>query len=230
MISVEKTPSQKLSQTVVDSAKFVSIVHLPNQSLAHVINAAKQVNDQAGKLKAVPHVAARSITSEHELMGFIKHAQEEGIEKILLIGGNPRVGHLYQNVYDILPDFKAAGLEVLCGIYPEKDTKQALDEKYKQFDGGLTQLCLNPRILAQYPTWVTPAIPSMCSTKGLWRYMKLCGLRDSLKYTVQNWRGMFYLSSEGFDTAQFINDTGIRDYHLYNFGNLEKTLEKILSS
>lgn len=228
-ISVEKTVKQKLSKTVVDNASKVSVVHLPHNTLQDVLNSAIDINQQAGANKAIPHVAARSISSNTELDTFISTAQQNDIDTVLIIGGNPPVGPVFQNAIQVNNLFENTGIKTLCGVYPERDTTSIHAFKKTLFDGGITQLCLNPYKLKQYDTWTTPAIPTQCDAKGLWKYMKLCGLRDSFGYMLQNWRGAFYLTQTGFDTVKFIRDVGIRDYHLFNFGKLEQTLDSILT-
>lgn len=229
-VSVEKTVKQKLSQWVVDNASAVSIVHLPHNSLAQVLAAATDINQRAGISKAIPHIAARSVRSQEELEGFIAHAQSEGIDRVLIVGGNPRTSYEFQTAFDVNDWFTETDIKTLTGVYPERDTEAMYAYRKYWFDGGITQLCLNPYKLQQYDAWTTPAIPTMCSAQGLWNYMKLCGLRDSFEYMLQNWRGIFYLGSEGFDTVRFIRDVGERDYHLFNFGQVEKTLDKILTT
>lgn len=231
-ISIEKTPGQKLDQFVVDTASAISIVHLPHQSLSYVLNASVDINQQAGENKSIPHIAARNVKSTDELDNFIAHCLIEKIDRVLLIGGSKPLGtgHVFQTANELVPIFTAAGVKVYCGIYPLTDDETALSYKFNRYNGGITQLCLNPFLLQRYTNWATIGVPSMCSTSGLWRYMKMCGLRDSIKYIFQNINGIFYLSADGFNTSKFINHVGYdKKFHIYNFGNLTKTIDILFS-
>ena len=227
-ISVEKTVKQKLSNNIVSTAERVSIVHLPHQSLDLVADAAIRLNDQAGSSKAIPHVAARIIRSQPELDSFIQTCLNNSINTVLLIGGNPTTGIVYQNAFDVAKQFAGTDIKLLCGRYPEKDTKSGIARKLLVFDGSISQLCLNPSLLKNFTNWTTVGVPSMTDAAGIWRYLKLCGAGSSAKYLLQSWRGVFYLNSKGFDTKRFVDAVGHNQYHVYNFGNLEKTLESLL--
>jgi len=70
-------------------------------------------------------------------------------------------------------------------------------------------------------------IPSMCSVQGIYKYLKLCG-NESYKYIFKNWKALNYLSSDGFMVEEFIKKLKFTNYHIYNFGKLEKTIRKLL--
>ena len=63
--------------------------------------------------------------------------------------------------------------------------------------------------------------------KGIYKYLKLCG-NESYKYIFKNWKALNYLSSDGIMVEKFIKKLKFTNYHIYNFGKLEKTIRKLL--
>lgn len=227
-ISVEKTPKQSLSKYVIDTAVQISITHLPGTPLYDVIESAKRLNDQAGAAKSIPHIGARNLTSETELHENLIDMKKSGIDKILIIGGGTRTGKAYRSADQILPIAKEYGFQCLCGVYPQNEDFQFAELfKYNRFDGGISQLCLNTRMLN---TWVYPTrigVPSNCSVKGLIKYLKICGLTDSVGYVLDNLNGIWYIDRNGFNTGKFVKKLVNKNIHVYNFGKLDQTLMQL---
>ena len=224
-ISVEKTPKQKLSQYAVDKASSVSITHLPNSDLIKVKDAAIELNDQAGSAKAVAHIAARNIKSENELHENCIAMRKAGVNKVLLIGGSHYEGKVYQTFYEVKDAIKDYGFDMYCGVYTQSETYGNMQfTKDMHFAGGISQLCVNPRLLNTWEKKTRFGVATNCTLEGLWKYAKLCGLTDSLAYAVGNLRGLTYVSSKGFNTVKFVKDLKDNPIHLYNFGKLDQTL------
>ena len=96
--------------------------------------------------------------------------------------------------------------------------------KYMHFEGGISQLCFNPRLLNTWEKKTRFGVATNCTLNGLWKYAKLCGLTDSVAYAVGNLRGLTYVSAKGFNTVKFVKDLRDNPIHLYNFGKLDQTL------
>ena len=230
-LSTEKTPKQKLSKFSVDNVSAVNITHLSINDLKEVAQASDELNQQAGCNKAVPHVAARNIQSEQELDNFIKFCEAKGINKALVIGGSiPRnKTNVFQNDVAVATILKSANMTVDCGIYPQNETELEIKTKLSIFNNAITQLCMDKNAINRLPLLDTISIgvPSMCSVKGIYKYLKLCG-NDSYKYIFKNYKALNYLGNNGIRVDKFIQKLKFSNYHIYNFGKLDKTIYKLL--
>ena len=231
-LSTEKTPKQKLSNFSINNVFAVNITHLPFNDLNEVARACDELNQQAGCNKAVPHVAARNIKSEKELENFIKFCKSKNIKRALVIGGSiPRKeNNIFQNDITVAAILKSADIMTDCGIYPQNETKLEIQSKLNVFDNAITQLCMDTNVINTLPLLDTIhiGVPSMCSFQGIYKYLQLCG-NDSYKYIFKNWKVLNYLGNEGVKVDKFIQKLNFSNYHIYNFGNLDKTISKLLS-
>ena len=230
-LSTEKTPQQKLSKFSVDNVSAINITHLLVNDLKEVAQASDQLNQQAGCNKAIPHVAARNIRNEYELEDFVKFCISKKINKALVIGGSvPRnTANVFQNVDDVAAILKSANIKVDCGIYPQNETELQIKAKLKKFDNAISQLCMDPDAINNLPSidTIRVGVPSMCSVNGIYKYLKLCG-NESYKYIFKNWKAIYYLSNDGIMVDKFIKKLKFTNFHIYNFGKLEKTICKLL--
>ena len=228
-ISIEKTPNQKMSQYAIDIATTVSITHLPKAYFSQVINAAIDINEIAGKAKAMPHIAARNLGSEAGLHIALDRAKEAGIDKVLVIGGSERKGRAFQGVDEVYRAISRYGFEMYCGVYPQKEAfNQVLfSTKYNKFSKGITQLCLNSKVLNTWQDRTIIGVPTNCSIEGLLKYMRICGLTESFKHIVGNLVGIRYINKNGFNTSKFVSHLNHEQIHLYNFGKLDETLQSL---
>jgi len=227
-VSVEKTPSQKVSQYAINTAATVSITHLAGHDFSQVVNAAIEVNDRAGKAKAMPHIAARNLGSEAGLHIALDRAKEAGIDKVLVIGGNEQKGRAFQGVDEVYSAISRYGFDMYCGVYPQEESfYHACSTKYTKFLKGITQLCFNTKVLNAWHGRTIIGVPTNCSTEGLLKYMKICGLLISFKHIVGNLEGIQYLNMKGFNTSKFISRLNHEQVHLYNFGRLDQTLMEL---
>tara|TARA_B110000240_G_scaffold18631_1_gene19006 strand:- start:2870 stop:3145 length:276 start_codon:yes stop_codon:yes gene_type:complete len=89
---------------------------------------------------------------------------------------------------------------------------------------------MNPDAINNLPLLDTIRIgvPSMCSVRGIYKYLRLCG-NQSYKYIFKNWMALNYLGSDGIKVDKFIGKLKFSNYHIYNFGKLDETIDKLLS-
>ena len=230
-LSTEKTPQQKLSKFCLENVSAVNVTHLPIHNLKVVARACDELNQQAGHNKAIPHVAARNIKNEQELEDFIKFCISKGINKALVIGGSTarKETNVFNNDVAVANILKDANITVDCGIYPQNETAVEIKTKLDFFENAITQLCMNPDAINNLPLLdsIRIGVPSMCSVKGIYKYLKLCG-NDSYKYIFKNWMALNYLGSDGIRVDKFIQKLKFSNYHIYNFGKLDKTISKLL--
>lgn len=227
-ISIEKTPKQKLSKYAIDNSTAISVTHLPNTDFTKVIDAAIEINQLAGCAKSIPHIGARNLFTESELHKNIIRAKKNGIEKVLIIGGSTPEGKAYKNAYEIHHAIADYGFEMFCGVYPQDENFDYVkNTKYLKFSKGITQLCLNAALLNQWHENTIPGIPTNCSIEGLYKYLKICGLTQSIGHILGNISGIKYINTHGFNTAKFIKKLNHNHVHLYNFGRLDQTLMQL---
>ena len=230
-LSTEKTPKKKISKFSLDNVTNVNITHLPIHDLKTVALACDELNQQAGSNKAVPHVAARNIKNKQELEDFVEFCKSKGIDKALVIGGSiPRSKtNAFQNDIEVATILKSANITTDCGIYPQNETELEIKIKLDIFNNAITQLCMNPDTINNLPLLDTIRIgvPSMCSVQGIYKYLRLCG-NQSYKYIFKNWMALNYLGSDGIKVDKFIAKLKFSNYHIYNFGKLDETINKLL--
>lgn len=229
IISTEKTPDQKLSKNILESVSAINVTHLPGHSLEKVAIACDKVNQKAGIIKSVPHVAARNVSNLKELKTFIHFCSSNHIKNVLVIGGSvPRFGQTFENDWQIRDILKKEGFQVNCGLYPQNENISEIKRKLMEYDGAVTQVCMNKNTLMKLPLSdkISIGIPSMCTAKGIYKYLRLCG-NKSYKYVFKNWKASLYLSSEGLRVDNFVKGLPFKNYHIYNFGKLEKTIENV---
>ena len=229
-LSTEKTPQQKLSNFSVENVTAINITHLLINDLKEVGEASDELNQQAGCNKAIPHVAARNIKNEIELENFINFCISKKIDKALVIGGSvPRnENNIFKNDVDVASILKSANITVDCGIYPQNETDLEIETKLEIFNNAITQLCMNPEAINNLPflNTIRIGLPSMCSVKGIFKYLKLCG-NKSYKYIFKNWKVLNYLSHDGIKVDEFVEKLKFNNYHIYNFGKLDETIRRL---
>jgi 5,10-methylenetetrahydrofolate reductase len=227
-LSVEQTVSQTLPRSVVDSADEITITHLPNHSLYKSITTVRQIQETNPNAKIVPHIAARNLHSDRELIETCEQFKKEGLETVLVIGGNLKQGRFYQSVYELCRTIKDLELTQLCGVYPQQESYEFVKaKKYPSFSGGITQFCLNTKLLNKFHTRTRIGVPSMCAPTDLYKYMKRCGVFASVKTAVANLGGIRYINQKGFDTCRFVSHINSNSFHIYNFGKIEKTVASL---
>jgi len=233
-ISFEATPRSRVSQQVLDKVDAVSVTHLPNDSFAATVDGVKRINDVAGRRIAFPHIAARNLHSVSELIEGIQDLNNES-QQALLIGGAGD-NWIYRDKLDVYYDLQenlALNWKFYIGVDPNLDETKRLKSitylRVGDISYGMNQLCLNPERMRWWRNFIIPCLPTQTTAKGLWKYMKLCGVTTSLKGLWINKSGINYIHNGRIDVNRFWRDT---DYgserervHFFNFGNLERTID-----
>jgi len=223
--SVEQTVSQTLPRSVLDNADEITVTHLPNKTLYQTLSFVRNLRETISASKIVPHIAARNIHSDRELIECAEEFSNLGIQKVLVIGGNLKQGRYYQSAYQINNILKDWQFTQMCGVYPDRESYKHVSAKnYSTFSTGITQFCLNITRLNQFIEKTRIGVPSMCAMKDLYKYMRLCGVGNTLKTAVSNLQGIQYLSNNGFNTAKFASRLANTNLHIYNFGKIESTV------
>ena len=206
--------------------KRVYIPALPNYTLASSLDIIAKLHENG--FEAVPHIAAKRLSSSNELKIFLEQAVAEyDVRRVLLIGGdiNRTLGP-YQNSADVLKDgvLQNSGIiEVGLAAYPEghprinqKILNTALHEKLKILSDSkigayiVTQFSFAPARIIELCSALkqdVPGVPVYVGMAGptdpirLFRYAKLCGVTISLRALV----------TLGFKAAKLVTKTGPDD-------------------
>ena len=223
--SVEQTVSQTLPRIVLNNADEITVTHLPHKTLYQTLTCVRKLKETIDSSQIVPHIAARNIVSDKELIECADEFKNLGIEKVLVIGGNLKHGRYYQSVYQVNNILKDWQFYQICGVYPDRDSFKLVTAKnYSTFSEGITQFCLNTKRLNQFTAKTRIGVPSMCAMKDLYKYMRLCGVGNSIKTAASNVQGIQYLSTKGFNTVKFTSRLTNKKLHIYNFGKIESTV------
>ena len=241
-LSVEQTPSKiqkrKVSETVVNTVDYITIPHLSNNSLNVTYKAVVKLSDVYGvdPSRVIPHIAARSVMSKAELTRQLNNFADIGVSQLLVVGGNPsQAKGPYSRDDDVRERAREFGnrFRIHCGVYPDSDSVvDVLMNKYLRFDGGFSQLCLSPKKLKQFRPFTRYGIPSKSDWDGLYRYMKICGVAPSIRYPARNIFGVIrFMNRNGFDTTRFVSNLRPHsNFHIYDFGRIEETVEELVST
>jgi len=230
-ITVEQTPRQKLSSYILEHVNSVSIVHIPGTQLSDSIHTITSIKKQGKKVNLIPHIAARTLKNKNELYENCKKFLDLGIKDILIVGGSADTGICYSNAFEVYNDIQCKNYQfnLLCGVYPVHENKTEVDNiKYTKFTRGVTQVCLNHHLLNQFDKKTIIGVPSKCSIKSLLKFIKICGVGQSIYEVKKNISGFKYISFSGFDTNRFVkNLKNNNDIHIFNFGNMENTIKSL---
>lgn len=237
-ISYESTPRSAIDRRILDKVDEVSVTHLPNDSFSATVDGVKRINDAAGRNIAYPHIGARNISNPDELISGLESIDKE-TTRVLLVGGAGSE-NIFNNKIELYHFLEDAGLVNYTFLYNVDPNISLLDrltdvEKYTAygFYAGMNQLCLNPHRLAWWENRITPCLPTKTTAKGMWRYMKLCGVTTSLRGMWANMYGVHYINKGRIDVWKFWQDftkhtqgKNKNHVHFFNFGNLERTIDE----
>jgi hypothetical protein len=232
-LSAETTPGRIPSNELIAKLDAVSVTHLPGQPFDQTANTVIEINQRAGKAVAFPHLAARNFWDEYELTHNLERMGK--LHQVLIIGGSQLQGSAFfyaDDVYRILNETGHTAIKN-CAVDPNRDSyAHTLRTRYNKYDRGFTQLCLNTACMRGYSNRTVHCLPSRATATGLAKFIKLCGIKNSLKGMWTNRNAYRYLDGGRFDTHRFWQDIGLPDVdvHLYNFGELEKTIDQIRTS
>jgi methylenetetrahydrofolate reductase (NADPH) len=123
--SLEITPSEQknlpLLREILAKGSAIYVSHVPNTTLAHVIETALAVQDSG--FQATPHILARRISYPETLRAALAQLVAHGVEQVLLVAGDTEHA---AGEYDSTLDVFASGILERSGIkrigvagYPE---------------------------------------------------------------------------------------------------------------
>ncbi|MCA4134546.1 methylenetetrahydrofolate reductase [Arthrobacter sp. M4] len=253
MLRLEVVPSRDLAAQlppIYQAPGAVSITCLPHHGPSKTVEAAVEL--AAMGYHAVPHLAARSVTSRAELHGFLEQLGQAGVTELFLIAGDRRgPAGPYSWSGPLIDDVKAFSPEFSVGVagYPEghpgltpQQLRNGLERKSPQAASLVTQMCFSADAISRYfdslrqqgfelPVWV--GVPGPITVKKLVSMGARLGVGRSLK--LARGTGLARALWRRSDFAHFDSNRLIRDihgrlgghplfagFHLYTFNDLQR--------
>ena len=201
----------------------------------------------------VPHVAARQVRDEGHLREILARVRELGIRETLVIAGDAdEPAGRFASSHDLLValagighPFEAIGVAGYPEGHPFLDGEapiQALADKEQLASHVITQLCLDPRPIADWIAVVRErgielpvvvGIPGVTPRAKLLRIATRIGVGESARFARKHGnllarlflRGRFgpsYLV-EGLESDPRVANMGIAGFHVYTFNELQET-------
>jgi len=239
-----------------DTPGSVSVTCLPHHGPARTVEASTNLARLG--YHTVPHLAARSITSQAELHALLRQLQGAGVSELFLVAGDRRTpagpyswsGQLLEAIKAYSPEF-SLGIAGYPEGHPELSQEQlmsSLQAKAPMASSLVTQMCFSTQAISRYlrtirkkdinlPVWV--GVPGPVSIKKLVSMGARLGVGRSLKLARGTgmagalWRGGDF----NFDSAQLIRqlhhelggDPLFAGFHVYTFNDLVR-LPRLMAS
>lgn len=230
----------------------VTVTASPRRGLGPTVELATWL--AARGVRAVPHLAARSVRDERELSETLDHLTRAGIDEVFVIGGDrdQPAGALAGGL-DLLQAMAAVPHRFTVGIagYPETHPKisdevtvQAMADKRAHADYVVSQMCFEPSTLLEWvgqvrgrgidlPIRIGVAGPA--SRTHLLRISARVGVGESIRVLGQHSSGLWALAGPGrwtpdpflAELAPALADPGygLKGLHIYTFNALAETAQ-----
>jgi methylenetetrahydrofolate reductase (NADPH) len=250
-VRLEVVPSADLLTQLpkaFDTPGSVSVTCLPHHGPARTVETS--INLAQLGYHTVPHLAARSITSQAELHSFLRQLRGAGVSELFLVAGDRRTpagpyawsGQLLEAVQAHSPDF-SLGVAGYPEGHPQLSHAQlmtSLKFKAPRASSLVTQMCFSAQAISQYirtnrkdgvelPVWV--GVPGPVSIQKLLSMGARLGVGRSLKLARGTgmagalWRRGDFLN---YDSARLIRevhrelagDPLFAGFHVYTFNDL----------
>jgi methylenetetrahydrofolate reductase (NADPH) len=250
-VRLEVVPSADLLTQLpkaFDAPGSVSVTCLPHHGPARTVETS--VNLAHLGYHTVPHLAARSITSQAELHSFLLQLQGAGVSELFLVAGDRRTpagpyawsGQLLEAVHAYSPDF-SVGIAGYPEGHPQLSQEQlmsSLKVKAPRASSLVTQMCFSAQEISQYirtnrtngvelPVWV--GVPGAVSIQKLVSMGARLGVGRSLKLARGTgmagalWRRGDFLNYDSGPLIREVNgelsgDPLFAGFHVYTFNDL----------
>lgn len=227
----------------------VSVTCLPHHGPARTVEAS--INLALLGYHTVPHLAARSITSQAELHSLLRQLQGAGVSELFLVAGDRRTpagpyswsGQLLEAVKAYSPEF-SLGIAGYPEGHPELSQEQlmsSLRAKAPMASSLVTQMCFSAQAISRYlhairkndvmlPVWV--GVPGPVSIKKLVSMGARLGVGRSIKLARGTGmaRALRRRGDFNYDSAQLIRqvhhelagDPLFAGFHVYTFNDLAR--------
>lgn len=230
------------------SSSTVTVTSTPAKGLDATVDLAQRL--QLAGYHAVPHLAARLLTSHAHLDEVLEQLAECDIEEVFVVGGDsPSPAGEFSEALPVLraiSEHRYRPQWIGIGGYPERHavipdnaTSTALDEKSRYADYIVSQICYDANTIA---TWVKSlrargvdlpvyvGAPGSVDMRKLLRISMKIGLGESMRYLrKQHNVGKVvtgYAPTELFhELSPMLTDPeyNIAGWHLYTFNEVAKT-------
>lgn len=204
-------------------------------------------------LRAIPHLSARMIRNRAHLSELLTRMQDAGIDRAFVVGGDAEEPGAFLDGLSLLRAMAELGKlpkELGCPCYPQGHPdiptpalEQALRDKVPFVQYMTTQLCFDPKAIAQFiaarraegiETAVKLGIPGVAEIPKLLSISARIGVKDASKFVTKNIRFVGQLLKAGGvykpnglmkGLAPVIDDAAanVIGLHVYTFNNVPAT-------
>lgn len=201
---------------------------------------------------AIPHLSAHMIRDRSHLADLLQRCRDTGITKTFVVGGDAKDKGAFHDGVQLLRAIHEVGhpfTEIGVASYPEghADIKddvllQALRDKQPLAHAMTTQMCFNPRAVAEWvarmrATGITLPIhlgvPGVAELTKLMTISARIGIADSARYLKKNKRMVGHLMKKGsFGPDAFLEGLAatladpvadVRALHMFTFNQVADT-------
>ena len=230
-VRLEVVPSADLLKqlsAVSDTKGSISVTCLPHHGPGRTVEASADLARMG--FHTVPHLAARSITSQADLHSLLLRLQDAGVSELFLVAGDRRTpAGPYSWSGQLLEAVQAYSSEFSVGIagYPEghphisqEQLSSSLHTKAPFASSIVTQMCFSAKAISRYiktirktgvdlPVWV--GVPGPVSVRKLVSMGARLGVGRSLK--LARGTGMAGALLRGDDFMSYDSGRLIREVH-----------------
>ena len=229
----------------------VSVTASPAKGIEATVELAIEL--EAGGLKAIPHLSARMIRNKAHLAEVLTRMSDAGIDRAFVVGGDADEPGEFLDGLSLLRAMADLGRlpgELGCPCYPQGHQdiptpalEQALRDKAPFVQYMTTQLCFDPKAIAQFikarraegiDTPVKLGIPGVAEIPKLLSISARIGVKDASKFVTKNIRFVGELLKSGGvyrpnalmkGLAPVIADPNAQvvGLHVYTFNNVPAT-------
>lgn len=230
----------------IDPAATITVTSLPKHGVERTVLTAIELAE--GGRNAVPHLAARQISSVVELRRILEQLSTAGITELFIVGGDAAspAGPFSDGLQllNAVRDLRGDEFRLGVGAYPEGHPHLGVDGalellriKQSVADYAVTQLCFDPDVLAEFlvtvraigvtlPVWL--GIPAPVRLRKLMAIGASIGVGTSLAFATKG-AGIRRLVDGTFDAEWFRSRVAEATWsagvsfagrHVYSFNDL----------
>lgn len=250
----EVLPTPSIAEKVfthTQPGQKVTVTASASLGLEATLSAAEQL--QRAGWQAVPHLAARMVSSRNQLQEIVDRLQAAGVSEIFVPGGDasPPAGD-YSQALDLLQDLDDLGAgftEVGIAGYPEPHPVIAgevldhvLEAKTAYATHIVSNLCFDPRSISRWVCQLRSrgvVVPILLGVPGRVQLTKLAsvasaiGVGESTKFLRRNTATFARLARpDGYAPQKLVSEVlkaipqdvdGVAGLHIYTFNQIAKT-------
>jgi methylenetetrahydrofolate reductase (NADPH) len=250
----EVIPLEGVEESVVEHVPrsiSLTVTASPGKGMPATVDLAERL--AAHGFNVSPHLSARLIRDRSELAGILDRLREAGVRNAFVVAGDvPEPAGEYEGAAALLETMAEIGHQFgKVGItgYPESHpiisdeaTIQAMYDKAPYADYIISQICFDPKTIAEWARWVKGrgvdlpirvGMPGVVNRQKLLRISATIGLGESARFLLKqrNWLLKMFMPGGyspnrlvlGLRSALVDPESNVEGFHIYTFNDVEKT-------